>query len=87
MVRGNDTRNIPGWSRGITAGKTPPTQPNQETLTILNEMYKCEQPNNADMSTYERRLRSFIGRWPLLKTKATPEQIARAGFYCLGLLL
>jgi len=84
MVRGNNTRNKPGWSRGITSGKTPPVQPNQETGSILSDMYKCREPHNPEMGTYERRLRSFIGRWPLSKTKATPEQIARAGFYSLG---
>lgn len=84
MVKGTESSNIPDRSLGIGEGVPAPPMPNENQKTRLRETYKCENPTSPSMNTYEKRLRSFIGRWPLEDVKATPVQIARAGFFCLG---
>ena len=84
MVKGVETTNTFTWSRGLGQGTPPPPDLCAAEATLYKETFKCLHPVTAAMESYDDRLLSFIGRWPMNRTKATPEQIARAGFFCLG---
>lgn len=84
MVKGTDTSNHPSWSLGTGEGMPEPAGPSESVKATLLQQYKCEDPKSPHMKGYEDRLRSFIGRWPMEDVKATPEQIAKAGFFCIG---
>ena len=57
----------------------------QETET-LKRQFPCLYPMNPDMEDFNARLQTFDQRWPSQKVNATPQEIAKAGFYFLGKL-
>lgn len=84
MVKGIDLKNIPDWY-GCGPGLKESTPLSEEEIQRLKSTYKCLNPYNPSMRSYEARLRSFAGRWPIKSIRATPQQISRAGFFCLGI--
>ena len=52
-------------------------------VELINE-FPCLYPINPHMMEEFSRKDTFDIRWPINKVRATPETIARAGFFFLG---
>lgn len=71
VVLGTETRNV-----------SVPMQP--ETPQDRQRRFPCRFPSNPHMRSEATRLDTFDSRWPMGRMAATPEEIARAGFFFLG---
>ncbi|XP_039274671.2 baculoviral IAP repeat-containing protein 7-B-like [Styela clava] len=60
-----------------------PPDPSEEEQRYLAEHFPCRHPANPHMREYQFRLSTFDQNWPN-RIRATPEQIAKAGFFFLG---
>lgn len=64
---------------------TTPPEPNEQEKARLAVIYPCNNAVSAHMRQLESRLETFNNpNWPSHKIKATPRQIAIAGFFYLG---
>ena len=61
-----------------------PVDPNPQEMENLKRQFPCEYPVNPHMKHFNARLQTFDQRWPIQKGNATPQHIAKAGFYFLG---
>uniref|UniRef100_H2Z960 RING-type domain-containing protein n=1 Tax=Ciona savignyi TaxID=51511 RepID=H2Z960_CIOSA len=50
----------------------------------LENMFSCQYPVSPYMRNEESRLETYDHRWPSTNIRATPQQIANAGFFFLG---
>lgn len=62
-----------------------PPDPSEEEKLRLARIYPINTPLNPHMVSYDQRLQTFRAGWPN-RTRATAEQIAKAGFFYLGQL-
>lgn len=60
-----------------------PPDPSEEEKLRLARLYPLTNPLNPHMVSYNQRLQTFRSGWPN-RTRASAEQIAKAGFYFLG---
>ncbi|XP_078493284.1 zinc finger protein isoform X1 [Ciona intestinalis] len=90
MVQGTETRNVasavpppqPIPPRG--PGIQEPPDPNETEMRDLMNMFRCQYPVSPYMRNEESRFETFDNRWPASNVRASPRQIAKAGFFFLG---
>ena len=61
-----------------------PADPSRQEIENLKRQFPCLNPVNPHMKDFNARLQTFDQRWPSQKVNATPQHIAKAGFYFLG---
>ena len=61
-----------------------PADPSPQEMENLKRQFPCLYPVNPHMKDFNARLQTFDQRWPSQKVNATPQHIAKAGFYFLG---
>jgi len=61
-----------------------PPDPSHTELTDLVNMFPCRHPISPHMRHEAARLETFNHRWIAHSVRATPQQIASAGFFFLG---
>ncbi|XP_078487989.1 baculoviral IAP repeat-containing protein 3-like [Ciona intestinalis] len=86
LMVGTEDRNISlpvGNDASSSDGMPEPADPDQEEQHQLAKMFPLKNPVNSSMKNMSSRLSTFE-RWPRHKTVATPNQIAKSGFFYLG---
>jgi len=58
-------------------------QLSEEQTTHFRLLFPCEYPVTPMMTSTQERLKTFNNHWPF--TRATPQMIAEAGFFSLGM--
>ncbi len=94
MVQNREFRNTPAPQSATPPLASPPpalqplpsTRPDfsAEDRRNLNALFPCLHPISPYMRDIDSRLETFDNRWPAHKARATPQQIAEAGFFFLG---
>lgn len=67
-----------------TGGIREPPDPGLDEQLYLAHYFPCNNAVSPHMRNEQARLETFDSRWDRDKIRATPEQIARAGFFFLG---
>ncbi|XP_076818309.1 E3 ubiquitin-protein ligase XIAP-like isoform X2 [Clavelina lepadiformis] len=90
MVQGTDGRNVsipPGDrlapSTRPAVFREPPDLSETERRELQNN-FPCLYPVSPHMRNEDSRFETFDHRWPQSRVRATPRQIAKAGFFFLG---
>ncbi|XP_076818315.1 E3 ubiquitin-protein ligase XIAP-like isoform X3 [Clavelina lepadiformis] len=61
-----------------------PPNPNETEQFNLRTLFSCENPVSPHMRNEDSRFETFDHRWLHKQIRATPRQIAKAGFFFLG---
>lgn len=61
-----------------------PITQDEESPENRRRNYPCQYPSNPHMRNEDARLATFDQRWPSGAVRASPAEIAQAGFYFLG---
>ena len=90
MARKIERRNIP-LPESIrkarareTSALAEPKGPSPQEAENLKRQFPCQYPINGHMRNFADRLTTFDCRWPQEKVRATKQDLAKAGFYFLG---
>ncbi|XP_076810059.1 baculoviral IAP repeat-containing protein 7-like isoform X1 [Clavelina lepadiformis] len=90
MVEGRESRNIPvPPGDRLVPPRRPeilpdPPDPSESEQRQLLINFPCANPVSPHMRNEDSRFETFDHRWPQHQVRATPRQIARAGFFFLG---
>ncbi|XP_076818304.1 baculoviral IAP repeat-containing protein 2-like [Clavelina lepadiformis] len=90
MVQGTDGRNIsiPPGDRLAPPDRPAvfrePPDPSETEQRELQSNFPCLYPVSPHMRNEDSRFETFDHRWPQSRVRATPRQIAKAGFFFLG---
>ncbi|XP_076818322.1 E3 ubiquitin-protein ligase XIAP-like isoform X2 [Clavelina lepadiformis] len=90
MVQGIDLQNVPlPPGERPTSTTTPsifnePPAQNETEQSNLRRIFQCQNPVSPHMRNEDSRFETFDHRWPKNQVRATPGQIAKAGFFFLG---
>ena len=89
LVQNTDTQNV-----ALSAQERPPVSPpepmreppdpSEADQENLRNMFPCLAPFSFHMHLDDSRFETFDNRWPAYRVRATPWEIARAGFFFLG---
>lgn len=70
---------------GSNANIVEPPDPSPQEQRNLALYFPCENAVNANMANEDDRFATFNDNWPRTRIRADPTQIAKAGFYYLGM--
>ncbi|XP_078492149.1 baculoviral IAP repeat-containing protein 7-like [Ciona intestinalis] len=88
MIQGTETRNValaaPPLQTHRESEIQEPPDPSESTKRVLKTVFPCLCPVNPHMRYEKKRLATFDSRWPASGFRASPSQLAKAGYFFLG---